>query len=265
MEGQFGADITMSSIRTACKKLGFSDMIEVGLGGDLTAASEADEWIEAHEAGKKKTTSCCPAFVNMIKKHYPELIDNISTTVSPMCAVSRLIKAKEPDAVTVFVGPCIAKKDEVRDKSIQGNADYALTIGEFRSLMRAKKVVFEAEENDTQQASIYGKRFGNGGGVTAAVLKSMEEVGFDTADIKVEKCAGADECKKALLLMKAGKLPVDFIEGMMCEGGCVGGPSQHKTEMAFKKDRDMLIAEADERGVRENLSHFDTDSFKMHR
>ena len=98
------------------------------------------------------------AFVNMIKKHYPELIDNISTTVSPMCAVSRLIKAKEPDAVTVFVGPCIAKKDEVRDKSIQGNADYALTIGEFRSLMRAKKVVFEAEENDTQQASIYGKQ-----------------------------------------------------------------------------------------------------------
>ena len=265
MEGQFGADITMSSIRTACKKLGFSDMIEVGLGGDLTAASEADEWIAAHEAGKKKTTSCCPAFVNMIKKHYPELADNISTTVSPMCAVSRMVKAKDPDAVTVFVGPCIAKKDEVRDKSIQGNADYALTIGEFRSLMKAKKVVFEAEENDTQQASIYGKRFGNGGGVTAAVLKSMEEVGFDTADIKVEKCSGADECKKALLLMKAGKLPVDFIEGMMCEGGCVGGPSQHKTEMAFKKDRDMLIAEADERGVRENLSHVDTDSFKMHR
>jgi ferredoxin hydrogenase large subunit len=265
MEGQFGTDVSMSSIRTACKKIGFSDMIEVGLGGDLTAASEADEWIEAANEGKKMTTSCCPAFVNMIKKHYPELVENISTTVSPMCAVSRMVKAKDPDAVTVFVGPCIAKKDEAHDKSIEGNADYALTIGEFRAIMRAKKVVFEAEENDTQQASVYGKRFGNGGGVTAAVLKSMEEVGFDASGVKVEKCAGGDACKKALLLMKAGKLPADFIEGMMCEGGCVGGPSQHKQEMAFKKDRDALISGADQRGVHENLKEVDLKSFSMHR
>ena len=163
------------------------------------------------------------------------------------------------------MGRCIAKKDEVLDKSVQGNADYALTIGEFRSMMKAKKVVFESEENDTQQASVFGKRFGNGGGVTSAVLKSMEEVGFDTEELKVEKCAGADQCKRALLLLKAGKLPADFIEGMMCEGGCVGGPSQHKSETAFKKDRDFLISEADDRGVRENISNFNPDSFTMHR
>lgn len=265
MEGQFGPDITMQSIRTACKKLGFTDMIEVGLGADMTAASEADEWLEAYEQGIKKTTSCCPAFVNMIKKHYPELAEHISTTVSPMCAVSRMIKAKYPDAVTVFVGPCIAKKDEVTDKSVAGNADYVLTIGEFRSLMRAKDVIFEPEANEAQQASTYGKRFGNGGGVTAAVLKSMQESGADTAGINVTKCAGADECKKALLLLRAGRLDADFVEGMMCEGGCVGGPSQHKAELQFKKDRDKLIAEADERGVRENLSNYDMKSFKMHR
>lgn len=265
MEGQFGQDITMSSIRTACKKLGFDDMVEVGLGGDMTAASEADEWVEAYNEGKKKTTSCCPAFVNMIKKHYPEISDYISTTVSPMCGVSRMIKAQDENAVTVFVGPCIAKKDEVADKSIEGNADYALTIGEFRAMMRAKEVKFEAEENDTQQASVYGKRFGNGGGVTAAVLKSMEESGVDTSQFKVAKCAGADECKKTLLLLRAGKLDTDFVEGMMCEGGCVGGPSQHRTEMQFKKDRDKLIGEADARGVRENLMEYDMDSFRMHR
>ncbi|MBQ4282764.1 MAG: 4Fe-4S dicluster domain-containing protein [Lachnospira sp.] len=265
MEGQFGPEITMESIRVACRKLGFYDMIEVGLGGDMTAAAEADEWLEAYEEGKKKTTSCCPAFVNMIKKHYPELAEQISTTVSPMCAVSRLIKAKNPDAITVFVGPCIAKKDEAKDKSIQGNADYVLTIGEFRSLMRAKSVKFEAQVDKGQQASVYGKRFGNGGGVTAAVIKSMEEIGADTSAIKVEKCAGADECKKALLLLKAGRLDADFIEGMMCEGGCVGGPSQHKEEMKFKKDRDKLIGEADARGVRENLENYDMKSFRMHK
>lgn len=186
MEGQFGADITMSSIRTACHKLGFADMVEVGLGGDMTAAAEAEEWVEANKEGKKMTTSCCPAFVNMIRKHFPELADNISTTVSPMCAVSRMLKAKDPETVTVFVGPCIAKKSEVKDNPNEGTADYALTIGEFRAMMRAKDVTFEPEENDSQQASVYGKRFGNGGGVTAAVLKSMEEQGVDTSKYTVE-------------------------------------------------------------------------------
>lgn len=264
LEGQFGADITMESLRTACKKLGFEDMYEVGLGADLTAAYEADEWLEAYEKQEKKTTSCCPAFVNMIKKHYPQLADMISTTVSPMCALSRLIKAKEPEAITVFLGPCIAKKDEIRDKSIEGNADYVLTIGEFRAMLRAKEIELMPEENKNQQASSYGKRFGNGGGVTAAVLKSLEEKNVDTTSIRVEKCAGADECKKALLLLRAGKLNADFVEGMMCEGGCVGGPSRHREEIKFRKDRDKLISEADTRGVRENIKDCNLGDFGMH-
>ena len=68
-------------------------MVEVAAGADMTAAYEAMEWAEAFKEGKKMTTSCCPAFVNMIKKHYPTLIDNMSTTVSPMCAVSRMFKS----------------------------------------------------------------------------------------------------------------------------------------------------------------------------
>ena len=93
-EGQFGKDITMESWRQAVKKAGFEDLIEAGLGGDMTTCSEAEEWLEAYRNGEKKTTSCCPGFVNMIRKHYPDLADMISTTVSPMCAVSRMIKAK---------------------------------------------------------------------------------------------------------------------------------------------------------------------------
>lgn len=96
------------------KAVGFTDLVEVGLGGDMTAAYEAEEWAEAYKNGKKMTTSCCPAFVNMIKKHYPELIDNVSTTISPMCAVSRMLKAKEPDAVPYLSDPCISKKQKLR-------------------------------------------------------------------------------------------------------------------------------------------------------
>lgn len=263
-EGQFGENITMASWRTALKKVGFSDMIELGLGGDMTAAYEAEEWSEAKKEGKKLTTSCCPAFVNMIKQHYPELIDNVSTTVSPMCAVSRMLKAKDPEVKTVFIGPCIAKKSEATDDSIENNADYVLTFGEIRAMMRAKEVELLPEDNTLQNASVFGKRFGNGGGVTKAILKCLEENGADT-DINVLKCDGAAECKKALLLLKAGRLQEDFIEGMVCAGGCVGGPSRHSDANKAKKARDTLIGSADNRNVHDNLKNYNMDSFSMHK
>lgn len=263
-EGQHGTDITTASWRKAMKELGFADFYDVGLGGDMTAASEAEEWSSAYKEGKKKVTSCCPAFVNMVRLHYPQLADCVSTTVSPMCAVSRLIKAQEPDAITVFIGPCLAKKSEVVDQQIEGNADFVLTYSELRAIMKAKNIQLEPCENTDQTASVYGKRFANSGGVTAAVLQSMKESGEDI-DPKVYLANGAAECKKALLLMKVARLPEDFIEGMVCEGGCVGGPSAFANQNAAKKDRDQLISEADQRGIHENLANYDMNHFSMHR
>ncbi len=263
-EGQFGKDITVASWKKAMKELGFEDFYDVGLGGDMTAAYEAEEWAEAYGEGKKKVTSCCPAFVNMVRLHYPQLADCVSTTVSPMCAVSRLIKAQDPDAVTVFIGPCLAKKSEVVDQKIPGNADYVLTYSEIRAIMKAKDITLQPCENEGQIASVYGKRFANSGGVTAAVLQSLKEFGHEI-DAKVCKANGAAECKKALLLLRAAKLPEDFVEGMICDGGCVGGPSSFKNQALAKKDRDALVAEADGRGIHENLGNFAMDSFSMHR
>jgi len=263
-EGQFGEKITMASWKTALKKTGFADMVEVGLGGDLTAAAEAAEWAEAYREGKKMTTSCCPAFVNMIERQFPMLKDNMSTTVSPMCGVSRMLKEQDPETVTVFIGPCIAKKSEVIDHQIEGNADYAMTFGEIRALMRAKNVELEPEENTYQESSVFGKRFGNSGGVTAAVLQCLKETDEDIKP-NVMKCNGAADCKKALLLMKVGKLPADFVEGMVCVGGCVGGPSKHKSEAEAKKARDLLISQADAREVHENLKNLGLEELAMHR
>ena len=263
-EGQFGPDITMASWKTALKKIGFADMVEVALGGDMTAASEAAEWAEAYKEGKKMTTSCCPAFVNMIKQHFPTLLDNMSTTVSPMCAVSRMLKERDPETITVFIGPCIAKKSETLDLNITGNADYAMTFGEIRAMMKAKDVELEPEENVYQEGSVFGKRFGNAGGVTAAVVECFKEMSEDI-EPNVMKCNGAAECKKALLLLKVGKLPADFVEGMVCTGGCVGGPSKHKTEQEAKKARDLLIGQADGREVHENLKNLGADQVAMHR
>lgn len=212
------------------------------------------------------TTSCCPAFINMLRKHFPDIFrENMSSTVSPMCAVSRYLKATHPGCVTVFIGPCIAKKSETLDDTVPDNADYAVTYGEIRAMMRSRDIKFEVTENSYQEASLWGKKFASSGGVAAAVIECMEERGEDTSDIKLLKCAGGADCRKALMLLKNGKLTEDFIEGMVCPGGCVGGPSRHKTETEITKARNSLLSKADDRRILENLKNYPMDSFSMYR
>ena len=262
---QFGENVTSSQMREAMRQVGFHKVIEVAVGADMCTAEEAEDFLKKVPAEQPfMATSCCPAFVNMIKQHFPQLLDNMSTTVSPMCAVSRMLKEKDPETVTVFIGPCIAKKSETLDLNIKDNADYAMTFGEIRAMMRAKDVELEPEENTYQEGSVFGKRFGNAGGVTAAVVECFKEMNEDITP-NVMKCNGAAECKKALLLMKVGKLPADFVEGMACVGGCVGGPSKHKTELEAKKARDLLIGQADDREVHANLKNLGVDQVAMHR
>lgn len=265
-EGQFGPDITMESIRDVCKQLGFTDMVEVGLGGDMTAAYESAEWTEAMEEDRTITTSCCPAFINMLRKHFPQQFkDNMSTTISPMCAVSRLLKAEHPGCITVFIGPCIAKKSEAEDKSVPDNADYALTYGEFRAMIRSKGCIVKPMPNDYQEASIFGKKFAGSGGVAKAVIECMQERGDDTSKIRLKQVAGGQECRTALSLLKAGRLPENAIEGMICPGGCVGGPSKHRTELEIRKARQTLLDQADDRKVLPNLRNYPMDKMSMHR
>ena len=266
-EGQFGVDITMESIRNAVKKLGFKDMVDVAIGADFVSDSESKEWIEAYHEGKKMTTSCCPAFVHMIRRHFPELSDHISTTVSPMAATARLVKAIHKDAVCIFIGPCIAKKSEAgQDQDKPGtNADLVLTFEEFNAMLRAKNIKLEPIVwGEEQNGSIHGKRYANAGGVTSAVKQALMEQGVDTA-VHVRKCSGAEECRKALLLMKVGKLPEDFMEGMICEGGCVSGPGNLQEEKAFKKERDKQLKNADDRLIRNTVEEYSQYEFSMHR
>ena len=259
--GQFGADITLASWRDALSKLGFAEVEDVSLGADMTAMSEAREWLLALEQGEKKTTSCCPAFKRYVKQHFPELSSIVSETVSPMCAVSRWIKKNHPGAITVFIGPCIAKKYEAQ-LGQEGNADYALTYGEIRAMMRAKEVKLTAVPESENMGSVYGKKFAGAGGVTAAVLEAMKELGC-TEDIDVCKCDGIEACKKALTLMKFGKLPQSFIEGMACEGGCVGGPSSHREARVSLKDRTALLAATPDISIMDNLLSHDAAEIKM--
>lgn len=264
VEGQFGAQVSTGILAEALKELGFDGMYEVALGADFVSASESEEWAEAYKEGKKMTTSCCPAFVSMIKKHFPTLTENISTTISPMQATAKIVKAIHPDAVAVFIGPCIAKKGEVIDNLEEGGADYALTFDELNAMFRAKDIELSTFGQHLQQGSIYGKNFAVAGGVTASVLQALNEKNVD-ADITVKGCNGALECKKALMLLKVGKLPEDFMEGMSCEGGCVNGPGNILSGRQAQLNRNNLLKTADDRAIYDTVESFKQYEIHMHR
>jgi len=189
---------------------------------------------------------------------------NLYNTVSPMTATARLIKTMHPDAVCVFIGPCIAKKGEVLDTVALKGADYALTLDELYAMFRAREVEPKETGDILQQGSIYGKKFCISGGVTASVLQSLKETEEDTG-LSVRGCNGAAECKKALMLLKASRLPEDFLEGMACEGGCQNGPGSILTGRPATANRDKLFAQADKREIHENLKSYEELEFSMHR
>lgn len=261
VEGQFGPNVTVGRIITALKKLGFDDVYEVALGGDAVSYFEAKELIENKEAGKKMTTSCCPAFANLIRKHYPGLLDNMSTTVSPMQAVHRWIKKNDPDAYVVFIGPCMAKKDEVK----YYNEDIAvMTFEELDALFDARHIDPNECDEEDSMATSYGRRFSGSGGVAASVAKAVNELGYDK-EIKLKPCNGAKECKVGLAMLKAGKLPEDIIEGMACEGGCIAGPGAIELLNKLKAARMKKIKGKDGDNITEMLTSVDFMDVSMHR
>ena len=140
-----------------------------------------------------------------------------------------------------------------------------MTYGEIVALLASRGGAMEPVEEDYQEASLYGKCFAGSGGVASAVLEVMREMGEDTSDIRLTTCAGGDECKKTMMLLKAGKLEVDFVEGMICPSGCVGGPSKHQAEAFVLKARTDLLSKADSRKILDNLKNYPMDQFSMQR
>ncbi len=238
IEGQFGT-ATIPQLKKAIIDLGFKDCYEVALGGDAVAWREAEELVENIQAGKKMTTSCCPAFYNLVMKHYPQVKDNVSATGSPMIASAKAIRAKDPMAEVVFIGPCIAKKNEVVSRYMS-EISAAITFDELSAMFAVKRIDPTTYEQDTQLATRYGKGFARSGGVAAAVMKVVEEKGLDLKP-KARICNGAAECKVALQLLKLGRLPEDIIEGMACEGGCVNGPMRQYDLVDSKKVFDKNV------------------------
>lgn len=259
VEGQFGPNATVGKVKTALKKLGFDYVYEVALGGDLVSMHEAKELIEHKKEDKKMTTSCCPAFVNLIRKHYPELLEYVSTTVSPMQANVRYILQKHPDAFIVFIGPCIAKKFEAE---MMRAPDAVMTFEELNAVFDARGIDPNmCEEDEDADATSYGRRFSGSGGVAASVIKAASELGVD--DITGKTCSGVKECKIALAMLKTGKLTEDIIEGMACDGGCIGGPGSIAKLPQLKAARMKKINGKDDDSITDMLDFMDANDVDM--
>jgi [FeFe] hydrogenase (group B1/B3) len=222
--GQFGLKVNPSQVINALKQIGFYDIQEVSLGADIVTMEETKEFMESVPKEREfMTTSCCPAFVNMVEQHLPELKDHVSSTVSPMVALANVIKRTDPNAVVVFIGPCIAKKIEGRDN--KDVIDFVLTFEEVAAMMVGKGInIAEIDSSDFKTtASRDGNTFARAGGVVQAVFEAAASIAPDTL-IKAHRCEGLDNCKNALTQIKNGKIDANFFEGMACIGGCVGGP-----------------------------------------
>ena len=219
--GQFPGSV--GNMVGAIKKLGFDEVIEVAVGADITTLKESEEFIERmHNGASFMTTSCCPAYYRAVEKHLQELTPYVSSTRSPMYYTAELVKKENPDCIAVFVGPCLAKREE-RQRDPQPYTDYVITFEELGAMFTASEInVSSCEEAEFSKMSYaQGRIFPVSGGVASAV---SDLVGTD-AEIRLEKINGLNK-ESVKLLKRYGTKGGEnnLIEIMCCEGGCIGGP-----------------------------------------
>lgn len=226
--GQYGNEVTPGKLRTALKNVGFDGMIEVALFADILTLKEALEFNEHinTEDDYQLTSCCCPMWISMIRKIYNELIPHVPPSVSPMIACGRAIKAMHPNALTIFIGPCIAKKKEAKEKDIADAIDFVLTFQEIQDVFDIMEIdPAKMEESEKDHSSRAGRIYAHTGGVSEAVKQTLQRINPDrTIALHAEQAHGVSACKEMINDILDGKINANFYEGMGCIGGCVGGP-----------------------------------------
>jgi iron only hydrogenase large subunit-like protein len=226
--GQFNEKVTPGRLRTAFQTLGFTGMVEVALMADVLTLKESLEF-DKHvlEVGDYQITSCCcPVWIAMIRKIYHELMPHVPGAVSPMIACGRMIKLLHPDAVTVFAGPCLAKKSEAREPDIAGAVDFVLTLQEVQDIFEAADIhLEELTDNIKEHSSRAGRIYARRGGVSEAVQVTTAQLRPDRKiKVQAEQADGIPACRAMIKRIQNKETQANFFEGMGCLGGCVGGP-----------------------------------------
>ena len=209
----------LGQVISGLKELGFYTVVEAALGADMVAMQESKELSEKEFL----TSSCCPAFVQYIKSAFPTLVPYVSHNLSPMAMLAKYIKETSENAKVVFIGPCTAKKAEAQLDSVKPYVDAVLTFEELQALFDSKDIdITTLEEDVLDNASYFGRIFARSGGLSDAVKQALDEQKIDFT-VKPAICDGIEACKVALLKKSKNVLDANFIEGMACVGGCIGG------------------------------------------
>lgn len=215
--------VGINAMRTALKKLGFYDAEETAIGA--TVVKKEYERMLREDNRDIIITSCCHSINLLIQKYFPRELEYLADVVSPMQAHCLDIKKRYPDAKTVFIGPCVAKKDEA--EHYEGIVDAVLTFEELTSWfnesgIEPEKVMDSAEES---KARFFP--------TTGGVLKTMEENINGYTYLAID---GTENCMAALRDIESGKVHKCFIEMSACAGSCVGGPVMEKYHRSPVKD-----------------------------
>lgn len=241
----------LGQVVTGIKELGFFNVVEAALGADMVAYKEAEEL-------KKKgflTSSCCPAFVDYIKKQFPDLAEHISENLSPAATIAKYIKTTSSPCKVVFIGPCTAKKMEFQKPEVRPYIDSVITFEELQALFDAKKVDIEnLKESVLDNASYFGRIFARSGGLTDAVSEAIKEQGETDFVFNPIACDGIEACRAALLKAARGALTNNFIEGMACVDGCIGGAGCLTHGEKNKREVDAYGKEAMEKNITDAIS-----------
>ncbi len=212
--------VRIGQVISGIKMLGFDSVYEVASGADTVAASESKELAEKGFL----MSSCCPAFVEYVEREFPDLSEYISNNLSPMATVAKQLKENEPKCKIVFIGPCTAKKAEAKNGKVKPYIDAVITFEELLALLDSRDIELHLlEDAALDGASYFGRVFARSGGLTEAIAQGLKENGYSDFELKSCICNGIEECRVALLKKSKGVLDANFIEGMACVGGCVGG------------------------------------------
>ena len=216
----------MGKIVNALHRMGFDEVYDTTFSADLTIMEETKEFLNRVEKGENLPllTSCCPAWSMLAKTQFPDLIGSVSSELTPMVATARSIKKEHPNAKVVFIGPCAAKKLEASRRTVRSDVDFVITFEELDAMFAAKGIDPNQTEGESSMhdATAAGRGYACAGGVADAIEKCVHEY-YPDVDVKIEHAEGLAECKKMLMLAKAGKMNGYMIEGMGCPGGCIAG------------------------------------------
>lgn len=239
--GQFNCNLYQ--LKSALKKAGFDEVVEVAQGADVTTINEAKEFEERIADGAAfMTTSCCAGYNNLTALNLKEIVPFKSTTQTPLYYTAEIVREKYPDCVSVFISPCVAKRKEVQNND---KIDYLLTYLELNALFKGRGIALEECDAEAfeSESSKQGRNYGVSGGVADAVVSILDDKDIAKPYLidGINKEAVAELKKYA----KTGECPNgNLIEVMACEGGCIGGNSTIASQRDAKKKIKALLDES---------------------